>query len=89
MYLLKYVLSKSAVACFSLNERELCPLHPSALMIPLSASICVLGIVANSIPSNPVSFKIVKIVAYFRDDAEIILSMFAVVGIRGIFLSTL
>ena len=57
-------------------------------MIPLSASIWFLCIVANSIPSKPVSLRIVKMVAYFVDDAEIILSMFSVVGIRGIFLSS-
>ena len=71
----------------SLNERELCPLHPVALIIPLSASICVRCMVSSSLPSSPVSLRMVKIVAYFRDEAEIILSMFSVVGINGIFRS--
>lgn len=69
MYSDKYVLSRSAVDVLSLSERELCPLHPCALMIPLSASICFLCVVASSIPSKPVCVKIVKIVAYFLDDA--------------------
>jgi len=89
LYLARYVLSRSAVACLSLHERELCPLHPSALMMPLSASIWFLGIVASSIPSSPVSLRIVKIVAYLFDDADIILFTFSVVGIRGILRSAL
>ena len=89
MYFVRYVLSRSAVDCLSLNERELCPLHPFTLMIPLSESICVLSVVASSIPSKPVSARIVNIVAYLFDDAEIILFMFAVVGINGIFRSCL
>ena len=58
-----YCLSISAVLSFSLNERELCPLHPVALIIPLSVSISVLCVVASSCASSPVSARIVKIVA--------------------------
>jgi len=89
LYFCKYILNRSAVDDLSLNERELCPLHPSALIIPLSASICFLCVLANSIPSKPVSAKIVKIVAYFLVDADMILFMFSLVGIKGIFLSHL
>ena len=77
------------MCCLSLNERELCPLHPSALIIPCSASMLFLCIVAGSCASSPVSARIVKIVAYFRGEAEIFLLMFSVVGISGIFRSVL
>lgn len=89
VYLWRYVLRVSAVCGLSLNERELCPLHPSALMIPCSVSTWFLFMVANSIASNPVSSRIVKIVAYFYGEAEIILCMFSVVGISGILRSAL
>ncbi len=51
--------------------------------------MCVRLVVASSCPSNPVSFSIVKIVAYFLLDALIILSMLAVVGMSGILRSHL
>ena len=46
-------------------------------------------VVASSCPSTPVSLRMVKIVAYFRVEADIILSTFAVVGMSGIFRSHL
>ena len=64
-------------------------MHPLALMFPLSVSMSFRVTVASSCPSKPVSFRIVKIVAYLREAADIILSTFCVVGIRGIFLSHL
>ena len=79
----------SAVFSLSLMALELCPLQPRALKIPLSMSISFRVTVASSCPSKPVSFRIVKIVAYLREAADIILSTFCVVGIRGIFLSHL
>ena len=79
----------SAVFCFSFIERELCPLHPCALIIPCSLSMYCLVMVASSCPSKPVSFRIVKIIAYLRVDADMILSIFAVVGMIGIFRSHL
>jgi hypothetical protein len=45
--------------------------------------------VESSGPSSPVSARIVKIVAYLVDEADMILLMFSVVGIMGIFLSHL
>ena len=89
VYLCKYALNKSAVCGLSLNERELCPLHPCTLIIPCSASTSVLVVVASSCVSIPVCSRIVKMVAYFLEDALITLYMFSVVGIRGIFLSHL
>jgi len=89
VYFVMYVLSMSAVCCLSLNDRELCPLHPCALMIPLSRSMSFLCMVASSCASKPVSARIVKIVAYFGGDALMILVMFSVVGMSGIFLSHL
>lgn len=77
------------MACLSLNDRLLCPLHPLAFMIPCAVSMLLSSIVASSCASNPVSARIVKMVAYFGVDALIILLMFSVVGIRGIFLSHL
>ena len=85
----RYVLSISAVLALSLILRELCPLQPCALMIPLSLSMYWRVVLASSQPSNPVSFRIVKIVANLGVDAEIILSMSAVFGMSGIFLSHL
>ena len=85
----KYSLSISAVWALSLNDRELCPLHPLAFMIPCVVSMFLRSIFASSCASNPVSASIVKIVAYFGVDADIILLMFSVVGMRGIFLSHL
>lgn len=61
--LVRYCLSISAVLSLSLNDRELCPLHPVALTIPLSASMLFLCIVSSSLASSPVSARIVKIVA--------------------------
>jgi hypothetical protein len=58
-------------------------------MIPYVVSMFLRSIVASSCASNPVSASIVKIVAYFGVDADIILLMFSVVGMRGIFLSHL
>ena len=46
-------------------------------------------VVASSWVAIPVCSRIVKRVAYFREDALITLYMFSVVGIRGIFLSYL
>jgi len=79
----------SAVSGFSLMLRELCPLHPCTLITPCSASMSVLFVVASSLPSIPVSSSILNMVAYFLEDAHIILFMLSVVGIRGIFLSYL
>jgi len=87
VFLARYVLSISAVCVLSLNERELCPLHPVAVIIPCSVSMSFLCVVASSCPSSPVSVRIVKIVAYLGVDALMILLMFSVVGIIGIFLS--
>lgn len=79
----------SAVLTFSLIPLELWLLQPCTLMIPCSLSIWLRVTDANSCPSNPVSFSIVNMVAYLRVADEIILSMFAVLGIIGIFLSHL
>jgi hypothetical protein len=89
VYLVRYSLSICAVCGLSLSDLELCPLHPCALIIPCSASMSFLCVVTSSCASNPVSARIVKIVAYFLDDALMILLMFSVVGISGIFLSHL
>jgi hypothetical protein len=43
----------------------------------------------SSYAFSPVSARIVKIVAYFGFDADMILLMFSVVGMRGIFRSDL
>jgi len=85
----RYVLSISAVMVLSLMLRELCPLHPCTLIIPFSASMSFLCVVTSSWASMPVSARIVKIVAYFLVDADIILLMFSVVGISGILRSHL
>lgn len=58
-------------------------------MMPLSWSMSFRCTVASSCASSPCSLSIVKMVEYFCDDAEIILSMFAVVGIIGILRSHL
>ncbi len=58
-------------------------------MIPCVMSMSLSPVVTSSWAFNPVSARIVKIVAYFGVDADIILLMFSVVGIRGIFLSHL
>ena len=79
----------SAVLMFSLIVRELCPLHPFTLIMPLSWSMSFRCTVASSCASNPCSFRIVKIVEYFCEEAEMILSMFWVVGIMGILRSHL
>ena len=63
------------MAGLSLNDRELCPLHPLAFVIACVESMSFLWIVASSCASNPVSARIVKIVAYLWVDAAIILSM--------------
>ena len=67
----------------------LCPLHPITFIIPCSASMSALLVVASSRVSIPVCSRIVNITEYFHDDADITLYMFSVVGIRGIFLSYL
>lgn len=88
-YLARYVLSISAVFGLSLNDRELCPLHLCTLIIPCSWSMSFLCVVTSSCASSPVSASIVKIVAYFGIDADMILLMFSVVGISGILRSVL
>ena len=89
MYLSRYALSISAVFGLSLIERELCPLHPCTLIIPCSGSMSCLRVVTSSWASIPVSARIVKIVACFVLVAAMILLMFSVVGMSGIFLSHL
>jgi len=89
LWIARYLLSISAVLAFSLILRELCPLQPCALITPFSLSMYWRVVLASSQPSKPVSFRIVKIVANLGVEAEIILSMFAVVGMSGIFLSHL
>jgi hypothetical protein len=89
VYFARYILSMCAVCCLSLNERELCPLQPCAESIPCCWSMSFRCVVTSSWASNPVSARIVKMVAYFVFDAEMILLMFSVVGISGIFRSVL
>jgi hypothetical protein len=89
VYVARYVLSISAVFCLSLNERELWPLHPCALIIPCSWSMSFLCVVTSSCASSPVSARIVNIVAYFLFVAAMILLMFSVVGMSGSFRSHL
>ena len=72
VYLFRYCLSISAVSGFSLKLRDLCPLHPCALIIPCCLSMLFLVTVDSSCPSNPVSSSIVNIVAYFFDVLAII-----------------
>ena len=59
------------------------------LIIPCSESILFLWTLCSSPPSAPISDRIVKIVAYFRVDAEIIFVTFSVVGISGVPSATL
>ena len=56
-YLFRYILSISAVCCFSLYVPESCILHPCMLMIPCCASMLVLLTVANSCASAPISIS--------------------------------
>jgi len=79
----------SAVCVLSFRLLELCPLHPCTLIIPCSASMSVLLVVASSCGAIPVCSRIVNMVAYFLEHADMILYMFSVVGIKGIFLSYL
>ena len=87
VYLCKYVLSISAVRCFSLKLRPLCPLFPAAVIIPCSVSMSLRLMSYSSAPSNPVSANIVKVVAVFMVAAAIIASTFCFVGMIGIFAS--
>jgi len=58
-------------------------------IIPCSVSMSSRLVLSSSFPSAPVSAKIVKIVAYFWDALFTISSTFSVVGIIGVFSSTL
>ncbi len=59
------------------------------MIIPCAVSMSFCCMFESSCPSSPVSVKIVKSVAYFLLEAEMILFMFSVVGISGIFRSHL
>jgi len=87
VYLSRYVRSRSVVRGLSFMLLLLCLLHPCTLIMPLSASMSALFVVANSWVSMPVCSRIVKITEYFHEDALIILYMFSVVGIKGTLLS--
>ena len=59
------------------------------LIMPCSVSILLRCTRWSSSPSAPVSARIVKMVAYLRVDALIILLTFSVVGMSGVPSSTL
>ena len=79
-----YSLSISAVFCFSLYVAESCPFVPVMVIFPSSRFILLLGVLCSSSPSAAISAIIVKMVANFLLDAEIIFVTLSVVGIMGV-----
>lgn len=85
----RYCLSISAVRVFSLYAPEACPFVPLMRIIPCSVSMSFCVVWCNSFGEHPISASIVNMGAYFLDALLMIRFMFWVVGINGVFSSTL